>query len=171
LWLIPASPSSESAKTVIEELTKSETQSPIFSPHITLLHPIPKSTPVDEIISLLSKAVKQAGFKGKKLSLFLQPAAGGSHYYQSVLSPVHANPALSQLRKSCEDGFKWEGKPYFPHLSLLYGDLTSERREELAKKVNDEMDLTKIVEIGEIAIVDCTGTADEWKTVGTVELE
>jgi 2'-5' RNA ligase len=125
---------------------------------------------VDEIISLLSEAVKQAGLKGKKLSLSLQPAAGGTHYYQSILAPVQPNHALSQLRKSCEDAFTWEGKSYFPHLSLLYGDLTSERREELAKKVNDEMDLTKIAEIGEIAIVDCTGTADEWKTVGTVEL-
>ena len=59
---------------------------------------------------------------------------------------------------------------YFPHLSLLYGDLDKERRDELAKKVNEEMDLRGNVEVEEIAVVDCTGTADQWKTVATVSL-
>lgn len=106
-----------------------------------------------------------------KLSLSLRPAQAGTHYYQSVLAPVSPDEALSRLREACEKAFKWEGKGvYFPHLSLLYGDLDKERRDELAQKVNEEMTLVGKVEIEEIAVVDCTGTTDQWKTVATVSL-
>jgi 2'-5' RNA ligase len=156
---------------VIGQLTKHETTSPTFSPHITLLHPISKSIYVDEIASLLSQCVKEAALRDNKLSLSLQPAQAGTHYYQSVLAPVSPDEALSRLREACEKAFKWEGKGvYFPHLSLLYGDLDKQRRDELAQKVNGEMTLEGNVEIEEIAVVDCTGTADQWKTVATVSL-
>ena len=78
---------------------------------------------------------------------------------------------MSRLREACEKAFKWGGKGvYFPHLSLLYGDIDRERRDELAHKVNEEMTLVGKVEIEEIAVVDCTGTTDQWKTVTTVSL-
>ena len=109
--------------------------------------------------------------RGNRLSLSLQPAQAGTHYYQSVLAPVSSDDALSRLREACEKAFKWEGKGvYFPHLSLLYGDLDKERRDVLAQKVNEEMTLVGEVEIEEIAVVDCTGSADQWKTVATVSL-
>lgn len=169
-WLLPKSPALESAQKVVGELSKHETSSPIFSPHITLLHPISKSIPVEDIVNRLAECVKQASLDGR-LSLSLRPAQGGTHYYQSVLAPVSPNDDLSQLREACERTFEWEGTGvYFPHLSLLYGDLDTERRDELAKKVNEEMTLAGDVEIEEIAIVDCTGTTDQWKTVATVYL-
>jgi 2'-5' RNA ligase len=90
-----------------------------------------------------------------------------------VLSPVGISPEddLSTLRQAIESAFEWKSeKPYFPHLSLLYGDLSKERRDELAGKVNEGMALPTSTEIKEIAIVDCTGTADQWRTVGTVKL-
>jgi hypothetical protein len=115
--------------------------------------------------------VKEAALRDNELSLSLQPAQAGTHYYQSVLAPVSPDEALSRLRDTCENAFKWEGKGvYFPHSSLLYGDLDKERRDELAQKVNEEMTLAGSVEIEEIAVVDCTGTADQWKTVATVSL-
>jgi len=164
------SPTLESAQGVVTELIKSETTSPAFSPHITLLHPVSKSTPVDQIKSLLGDCIKQADLKDK-LPLSLKQAQGGSHYYQSVLAPVSPDEKLSKLREACEQAFGWQGDSvYFPHLSLLYGDITTERREELAKKVNEEMTLPKCVEIKEIAVVDCTGSAGQWRTVATVSI-
>jgi hypothetical protein len=126
---------------------------------------------VDEITSLLSKCVAKAGLNDTKLSLSLKPAQAGTHYYQSVLAPVQPDEALSRLREACQSTFKLEGLAvYSPHLSLLYGDLDKERRDELAKKVNDEMTLIGDVGIEEIQVVDCTGTADQWKTVASVSL-
>jgi 2'-5' RNA ligase len=113
----------------------------------------------------------EAALRDNKLCVSLQPAQAGTHYYQSVLAPVSPDEALSRLREACEKAFKWKGKGvYFPHLSLLYGDLDKERRDELAQKVNEEMTLVGNVEIEEIAVVDCTGTADQWETVATVSL-
>jgi hypothetical protein len=127
--------------------------------------------PVEDITELLSQCVQQASLKAGKLSLSLKPAQAGTHYYQSVLAPVAPDEALSRLRGACEKQFKWQGQgTYFPHLSLLYGDLDKERRDELAMKVNQEMSLSDSVDIGDIAVVDCTGTATQWKTVATVSL-
>ena len=115
--------------------------------------------------------MQEAALKDNKLSLSLQPAQAGTHYYQSVLAPVSPDGPLSRLREVCEKAFKLQGKGvYFPHLSLLYGDLDNGRRNELAQKVNEEMTLASNVEIEEIAVVDCTGTTDQWKTVATVSL-
>lgn len=41
-WRLPKSPTLESAEKVVTELTKHETSSPIFSPHITLILPYPQ---------------------------------------------------------------------------------------------------------------------------------
>lgn len=173
LWLIPSLPAHDSARQVVIDLAKFESRSPVFSPHITLFHPISIDTPIDDITERIHECIQRAGLKDKKLPLSLNPAQSGTHYYQSVLSPVASSPrdSLSSLRKAIEAAFEWKSdKPFFPHLSLLYGDLSKERRDDLADKVNTEMALPKDIEIREIAIVDCTGTADQWRTVGTIQL-
>lgn len=168
MWLVPASPERETTISVIQNLIKSEPDSPAFDPHITLLHPIPKSTPIESITTTLQNIAQQLDLRAKPLWLNLKPAQAGTFYYQSVLAPVAPNDTLSALRAACEDAFEWKnGKPYFPHLSLLYGDLSTERRDELAQTVRDP---PESVTIKEILVVDCTGVAKDWKTVATVAL-
>lgn len=67
------------------------------------------------------------------------------------------------------------GPAYFPHLSLLYGDLSTERRNELAGEAQGKLDSMALAAESEIvlagiALVDCQGTVGEWKVIGQVDL-
>lgn len=62
---------------------------------------------------------------------------------------------------------------YFPHLSLLYGDLSKERRDQLAGEAQrrfEEQELRREVRVGAVVVVDCAGTVGDWKVVGRVDL-
>lgn len=173
LWLVPSTPERDTAIDVIQDLIKAEPDSPAFDPHITLQHPISKSIPIETITTTLQNIAQSLDLRGKSLWLNLGPAQGGTFYYQSVLAPVNLKleDTLSALRSACEEAFELKNaKPYFPHLSLLYGDLSSERRDELAKTVNDAGKLPASVTIKEILVVDCTGVTKDWKTVASVPL-
>jgi hypothetical protein len=87
---------------------------------------------------------------------------------------------LAKLRKECAKALDMEealqnGPAYFPHLSLFYGDLSTERRDELAEEAQGKLNSmaltaeTEIVLAG-IALVDCQGTVGDWKVIGQVDL-
>ena len=173
LWLVPSSPERDTAVDVIQDLIKAQPESPAFDPHVTLLHPISKSIPIEKITTTLQNIAQSLDLRAKPLWLNLGPAQGGTFYYQSVLAPVNlkSDDTLSGLRSACEEAFDLKNlKPYFPHLSLLYGDLSSERRDELAKTVTDAGKLPTSLTIKEILVVDCTGVTKDWKTVANVHL-
>lgn len=171
LWLVPASPERESTIDVIQSLIGSESDSPAFDPHVTLLHPIAKTIPIEEITTKLQNIAQQLDLRATPLWLDLQPAQAGTFYYQSVLAPVVPNDTLSALRSACQESFEQQGsKVYFPHLSLLYGDLSKERRDQLAAGVNDGKALPKSLTIKEILVVDCTGVTKDWKAVASIPL-
>ncbi|WWD16852.1 hypothetical protein CI109_101284 [Kwoniella shandongensis] len=173
LWIVPSESQTPSYQSLISHLASLEPSSPSFNPHITLLHPIPLSTPLDEIHSTLRQAIDRASTKSGSMTdkpLTLGKAQSGEKYYQSVLAPVEPTPSLLALREEVQSAFRLTGlKEYFPHLSLLYGDLTKERRDELALIAN-EKGFEKEVEVKEVVIVRSVGSAEEWKTVGREKL-
>ncbi|WVW79871.1 hypothetical protein I302_101841 [Kwoniella bestiolae CBS 10118] len=176
LWLVPTVPEQrEKFQNLINDLASLELPSPIFSPHITLIHPIPLSTRLSDIHSSLKEAIKATSSKHslEKFTVDLGPAQKGEKYYQSVLSPVStANEALLTLREEVENVFSLKNLPeYFPHLSLFYGGVSPKRRDEIAKIANEKIGDMGKLEVGEIAIVSCVGTAEKWEVVGREKLE
>ncbi|WWD08755.1 hypothetical protein V865_006868 [Kwoniella europaea PYCC6329] len=175
LWLVPTVPEqSEKFQNLITDLASLEQPSPVFSPHITLIHPIPLSTRLRDIHAGVKQAIKTTSSKHslEKFTVDLNPAQKGDKYYQSVLAPVNLpNEALSSLREAVEDVFALKNLPeYFPHLSLFYGGVSPKRRDEIAKIANEKIGELGKVEIGEIAIVSCVGTAEKWEVVGREKL-
>ena len=171
LWLEPQ-PCTGQLAGVVNALSEAESGSPSFVPHITLLHPIARSTPVSSIVNDLRRLVQEQGDLSGGIHVALEAAQSGSHYYQCVLAPVSPNDSLSRLRSSCEAAFDVHPPgPYFPHLSLLYGDISEERRRELAHVANTAHKLPTALLLGEILVVNCEGTAAEWKVVGRVSLD
>ncbi|WRT65357.1 uncharacterized protein IL334_002300 [Kwoniella shivajii] len=195
LWLIPSQPEqAERFQNLINELASMELASPTFSPHITLISPIPLSMKLRDIQTKIREAVvatlprpgqddspsdsSSSSGSGSGLIVKLQAAQKGDKYYQSVLAPVELpNERLSKLRKELENQFGLGNLPeYFPHLSLFYGGVSSSRRDELANIANtklaefDNSGKGLKVDIEEIVIVSCVGTAEQWKVVGTEKL-
>lgn len=167
---------------MVQHLTTLETTSPKFDPHITLLHPLPEQIASPSVIERLKRAVKPEKGDGEgdwmNWEVEVQRAQSGQKYYQSVLTPITPSPPLTRLRETSAEALEIDVSSlpeYFPHLSLLYGDLTTERRDELAREAQGELDKAGLragssVMIGEIWLVDCAGVVGDWKVLGKVEL-
>jgi hypothetical protein len=88
----------------------------------------------------------------------------------------------TSLRKEFGDSEDTEGKSYFPHMSLVYGDIpmkerkdtiddlvTTRRAVELENGHDKVLGLTQF-ETTEIQIVRTVGRSDEWEIVATIPL-
>lgn len=104
------------------------------------------------------------------LRLRLGPPQAGDRYYQCVLSPVDPASAagLVALRTAIAEKLGEPALPFFPHLSLCYGDFPMAAREEIALSAAQNGSWPREVSFGTAAVVDVNGTADQWKIV-TVE--
>jgi 2'-5' RNA ligase len=147
---------------LINQLADEEPPTLRFEPHVTLYHPIALDSPLDEVVALLRRLASHVKCQ---LRLELLPAQGGQHYYQSVLAPVVPNEALLALRAAAEASWGPIEKPYFAHLSLLYGDLDDGRRAGVAKGVNELGALPTGLELDSVVLVRAVGRADEWEVV------
>ena len=172
-WLVPSEPECSTLHTIIQNLASSEPNSPIFLPHITLFHPIAPLTNLSDL-STVKRVIKSIRHSLVDLSLDLKPAESGTAYYQSLLAPVKPIPVLLELRKAFEEEFEYHSDTvYFPHLSLLYGDLSQPRRDELAEKVNgsQEPSLPRCVTVKDVVVVEFGGPVETWKELARVSLE
>ncbi|GFZ49250.1 hypothetical protein JCM24511_07000 [Saitozyma sp. JCM 24511] len=149
-------------RSLVNQLADEQPPALRFEPHVTLYHPVALDRPLDEVVASLRSLASHV--KGP-LRLELLPAQGGQHYYQSVLAPVVPDEALLALRAAAEASWGPIEKPYFTHLSLLYGDLDDERRACIAKGVNELRALPKALELDSVVLVRAVGRADEWEVV------
>ncbi|ORY27793.1 2',3'-cyclic-nucleotide 3'-phosphodiesterase [Naematelia encephala] len=173
LWLLPAGQGHETASRVIQILAGQESDTPgTFEPHVTLFGSLPAHSKPATIIPAVHRAIQSWGSgAGYHLSLRRQPAQPGELYYQSVLAPIIPQDSLLGLRKSCEKELRLDmDKPYFPHLSLFYGDLSQSRREELALEAERTGLIPDELSFEEIALVSVEGVVKDWKVVARVHL-
>ncbi|GMK57514.1 hypothetical protein CspeluHIS016_0403480 [Cutaneotrichosporon spelunceum] len=99
----------------------------------------------------------------------LRPTTG-AHYYQCVFAPLDptATPGLAALRGAVANYLGEPAEPYFPHLSLCYGDFDDAKKREVLANVGGDwpMDFT----CTEAVVVDTNGTADKWRIVTAIRL-
>jgi hypothetical protein len=137
-----------------------------------LLSSIPLSSSVSDITRSVQRVLGEPDLHSlDQLRLHLDPAQQGNKYFQCVLSPVKHAPELSALRGACERAFGIKpAEPYFPHLSLVYGELEEGRRREIAQQVNEGAGVPSSLEIVAIQIVRMEGPVEDWQVVGSVPL-
>lgn len=104
------------------------------------------------------------------MELVLESPAPGTFYYQCVLAPVQPTTRLLELRAAVEKACDDHPPKYFPHLSLVYGDLTDERKKEVCSDAAKLHTFPQTVTFKEAVVVDVNGTAPGWKVVARVSL-
>lgn len=171
LWLIPSQPCKSQIQTIINDVADAE-RSPKFEPHMTVVSvECPNAVPpLDACLSPILRNFERLrlGFK----ELFI-----GTDYFVSVAIALSPSGPLLEFRREIveavtrELGVPVPEKPFFPHISLHYGDIAAEDRERIASHIR-----TKGVESGNWAGLKIGGVVsnlpDElWvvKTEGPVE--
>jgi hypothetical protein len=94
--------------------------------------------------------------------------------FQCVMAKVEETPELMSLNSTFRNVFPREEGPYWPHLSLVYGDLG----EDVRSRVQTEIKENKSWDIvGSDVLVDCieiwdtSGETHTWSKVGDVQLQ
>jgi 2'-5' RNA ligase len=146
------------------EIKRSALQAPAsapFEPHVTLYHPIDLNTAINTIISHIETCCETIT---GELRLDINSAQTGTSYYQSILAAVQQHDGLDVLRRRCEQIFGSLEKPYFPHLSLKYGEMDDAVRTRLAT----QSDMPCSIVIRGVTLMRLEGTVEAWKEVAFI---
>ncbi|MBW0478639.1 hypothetical protein O181_018354 [Austropuccinia psidii MF-1] len=187
LWLTPSGHESWQLNEIIETLAKENEGCLSFEAHVTLMSDdqLPKWS-VHEIASKVSDSIskyREYFFSSRNiikedLILTLEAVQSGDQFYQCVLAPIEPNQSLTRLNNCLRELFvrneeeRSNLKPYFPHLSLVYGDLTQEQKDGLVTKAQELLDRQKIkgFETIWVSIIQTTGPSNKWKRLCAINL-
>jgi len=154
LWLSPAGRTEIALRSRIERYA-AELDTPSFAPHVTLV----TGWPVDEV-DLIAEVL--SGLTALEIPVI--GASGSSEYFRSVVIELEASEELLALRRRAIRiaGLAVEGE-FRPHLSLVYGDVSTARRETVRAEV--EKDLPPSVHLDRLDLVVTDGPVERWRIV------
>ncbi|CAL4902239.1 unnamed protein product [Urochloa decumbens] len=170
VWALPPAPARDRLRRIMEGLRAAH-GGPAFEPHATV---------VGDFRGRRSAAVEVLRAAAAGVQPYTARVTGvgrGTFFYQCVYLILEPTPEVLAASDHCCGHFGYQRKtPYMPHVSLLYGDLTDEEKEEARKKVEElDRDICRLeFEISELALYR-TDTADKslesWELVEVCHLE
>ncbi|KAG9010492.1 hypothetical protein FRB94_010257 [Tulasnella sp. JGI-2019a] len=193
IWLVPPEGPFKPLEALIAEIA-SKHSSPVFQPHITLLA-LPSDSPItsDAILPPLSELPAT-------IPITFNKVCAGQSYFQSVLVELEIKDGstLDELYKATlkkneglvkgEDASSELGgrflRPFYPHLSLYYGEVSAEVRSAIIKGLVDEgkvqpagvhSPLTIVgveggFQVTDIWVVKCDGPTRDWQVLEKIKL-
>ena len=184
LWLRPASPEFTALlEKIIEYESRSKPgASDPFDPHVTLfsLSDVKwADIGLEDVVKMTWNAVeawrnRQGRKEGDVFSLMSTGPITGDEFWQSVMLGIEPEDALSALRRAVCDAFPPAPASYFPHLSLVYGDLSNDMRKGIADEITQRWGKEVVGEIAfdriEIWLCSPEKTTKGWRKVGEVVL-
>ena len=160
IFLVPTISQSIEYNRIIKALSK-KYKTPNIDAHVTILGPL--KTEEKELIKKVKEIAK--GFKRIEVEVF--GINFSNTVSQCVFAQIKMSPQLLSLYKELETNLKYSNKsPFFPHMSLIYGDFSPEEKSNIARqvKVNNKLLLYKIV------IYRDGPLPSDWKHVAEFEL-
>jgi 2'-5' RNA ligase len=159
LWLQPNGDIACKLQEKIKKLSQ-KYDTPIFAPHVTLVSSLEASE--TEMISL----TKTLASSLHPVELVLTKAGWQSDYYKSIFIHIQNNGELKWMYKTACQLFDLpDAEPYFPHLSLLYGNIELNEKERILNIIGREFYLR--FSVNSIALMRIEEDPEEWKKIET----
>ena len=154
IWLIPAGEVYQKLSEIISQLSE-KYSAPNFEPHITLLGNL--IGPEEDLISKTLKLTAQL----KPFKINLKKADYLDEYFKCLFIRAEKTKELIRANNIAREAFNSKPDPeYMPHLSLMYGDLSSKTKEEILADLGKEFDLS--FEVRSIHLFSTTGEVKDW---------
>lgn len=128
LWIMPEGTAYALTNSYITQLSK-RYNLPKFEPHVTVLGRIHSP----DTSALRDLAQNLLPFR---IRLSSQPEYL-DEYFRCLFLKAHETAELMETYAQVSQRFGSEGGPYFPHLSLAYGDLSLETKHEMIKALGE----------------------------------
>jgi 2'-5' RNA ligase len=162
LWIAPEGKLGDMLQSTIEDLAH-RNGGPLFSPHITLLTYL--EGPEVELVS----RTEQVASTQTPFELSLEKAEVSDTFFQCIYLRVAESAPLLDFRRKVARTFQRPEKPYMPHLSLLYGDLAKEQRDEVASNLPSSLLLQ--ISISSVQLIKATSLKpSDWSCVAQFPL-
>ncbi|SCV72782.1 BQ2448_4319 [Microbotryum intermedium] len=186
LWLSP--PESSPLAGLLLSLSKRH-KTVQFKPHATLVSDaIVPELPIAELVKRIGEAIKrwrhERSIQGTGFQVNFMDVRQGELFYQCVLAALVPDPHLIALHEALLSSFAVpvpSPPTYFPHLSLVYGDLSHHEKDEIIKGMKERREVEQgdgechvVGEKGfradEVLLVRTRGSTGEWEVLAKVQL-
>ena len=155
LWLEPSGDIAYKLQERIKKLSQ-ENGTPLFSPHVTLLGSL--NSTETELIPLANTLASSIS----PFELELTKAGYLDTFYQSLFIHVKETGQLRELRNNACRLFDCsDGEDYMPHLSLLYGDLSREKKQLILNIIGREFYIRFPVK--SLVLMQTDGKPSQWR--------
>jgi len=162
IWLMPSGEAYKKMSKIISKLA-SEYNSPVFEPHVTLIHSI-QGTQKDVALktSMLARTIKP--FK-----ITLNKVGFQDKYYRCLFIFANESKHLVDANKKAGEVFNiTPDEKSMPHLSLMYGDFPEEVKKKIIKKIGSSFDIA--FEVESIHLYSGEGSVKDWHKVKEFKL-
>jgi len=157
IWLMPKGEVYRKLAEIISQLSK-KYSTPNFEPHFTLIGDLLGSE--EEIIS---KTLKLAG-QLKPFEIKLKKADYFDEYFKCLFIRAEKTKEIIKANNIAREIFNLNSDPeYMPHLSLMYGNLSSETKEKILADLGKEFNIS--FEVKSIHLFSTTGEVKAWSKV------
>jgi len=142
---------------IISRLSE-EYNSPNFEPHVTLIGAIAGTE--DDLsakTTQLTSLIKPFGIKLAKVDYF-------DEYHKALFIKAEETTELIKANETAKEVFNLSpDSEYMPHLSLLYGDFSSETKEKIITNLGREFNID--FEIKSVCLYFTTGKEETWHKI------
>lgn len=152
IWLMPDKLATERFQKVIASLSEIH-QSPIFTPHITLLSGIQEVNDLHYYKISVLAALTQA------FDVLIGKLSSTSFYYKALFLNTQRNEQLYKLQSEVAAIFPAVAYEFAPHLSLLYTNI----KEDSARVEVPKDEFANMLQAASIAVVKTEGKVEDWK--------
>jgi 2'-5' RNA ligase len=135
---------------------------PPFEPHVTLLG----AMACDDRAACCARELAAGS---AALELPVTGIGGGDPPFRILYLRLGETAPLGRLRAAAQAQCPHrESQPWFPHLSLLYGELEASARARIADELKP--DLPASIRLDRLAFVDARGPVSAWRRAGATAL-
>jgi len=162
LWIMPPGGLYEKLSDLIVQIA-GRYHSPVFKPHVTLLGSVPGGR--ESIVSATSRLASSL----KPYDIYLTNAGCLDEYFRCLFIEVERSDEVLRANMAAKRTFaNNDDRGYFPHLSLMYGNLSIDVKKEIISDIGEKFDLT--FRADSIHLYDTSGAPEEWYSLGEFQL-
>lgn len=162
LWLLPAEPVRSRYADLIRRLAE-RCQTPIFEPHVTLLGRLQGEQAAQ------ARRTERLARELTPFDIRLLETAYLDEYYRALFIEVALTPPLIATRAAARVAFERRiENGFYPHLSLLYGDLSEREKEAILDDIGRYHD--EWVRVNRLALWHVDGPPAAWRAAATCTL-
>jgi 2'-5' RNA ligase len=159
LWLRPFGEAAYELEQHIKRLSL-KYDTPSFEPHITLVSGLRR--PQHELIQLTDVL----GGAISPFTVELTRLGFSDHYYQSLFYLVKKTATFVSVHKTAGKFFGYHSnEKYFPHLSLMYGNLKQSEKEKLLHTIG-QVEHVKFP-VHSVLLIKTEGEIEDWEKIHT----